>query len=272
MPQEGPAIVRPAPEASKAGGLRQSLLSLHGRVKELSQGRLSPEWVGIGFLALFVALTVIPHPWRLQAMPMVVGLALLAGALLWVVHRFWLDALTLAGGRAGLKQILFLAAVLALLVALARGYHLFAGAVAGDWAPAGPLALAFGAPLAAGPLLVALFLGPAAGMLTALCLAVMAGFMWSDPMGLFAFYFISGLTAALFARSGRTRLSLIKAGVFSAGAGFFVLLGLALMHGWIFSLEFLLALAAVGVGGPLAGILAAGGAPAWTTRRCRSSC
>jgi putative nucleotidyltransferase with HDIG domain len=260
MPPEGPAIVRPA-EASKAGGLVQRLLSLRGKIKELSQGRLSPYWLGIGLMALFLALTVIPHPWRLAAIPLVVGLTILGGALLWAVHRFWEGALAPVGRRERLKQLLFLAAILALMVALARGYQLFAGAVAGDWTKFGPLALAFGAPLAAGPLLAALFLGPAAGMLSALCLAVLAGFMWSDPWGMFAFYFIGGLTAALNARGGRTRFSLIRAGAFSAGAGFFVLLGLALTNGWLFSLDFLLALAAVGAGGPLAGVLAAGGAP-----------
>ncbi len=261
MTQEGPTILRPASEASKPKTLRSRFKGLMEKMNQQTHGRISPEWVVLGFLAVFIALTVIPHPWRFNALPMVVGLTLLTGALLWAVHRFWANALAPAGGRAGLKQIVFLASVLTLMVVLARGYQLFAGAVVSDWAEVSPLALAFGAPLAAGPLLVTLFLGAPAGMLTALCLGVLAGFMWSDPMGMFAFYMVSGLTASLFARGGHTRLSLIKAGLMSAGAGLCVLLGLALMNGWIFSLDFALALAAVGVGGPLAGILAAGGAP-----------
>lgn len=265
MTREGPTILRPASEAANTKTLRARLKGLLDSLNKKSNGRLDPEWLAVGLLALFMALTVIPHPWRLNSLPMVVGLTLLTGALLWAVNRFWSGALApfgrRAAGRPGLKQIVFLASALTLMVVLARGYQIFAGAVVSDWAGISPLALAFGAPLAAGPILVALFLGAPAAMLVALCLGLLSGFMWSDPMGMFAFYFISGLTASLFAQGSRTRSALIKAGVFSSLAGFFVLLGLALLHGWIFSLDFLLALAAVGVGGPLAGVLAAGGAP-----------
>lgn len=264
MPPEGPTILRPASETSKPGNLRSRLKSLFEKINQQTKGRLSPQWVLLGILALFMALTVIPHPWRIQALPLVVGLTLLSGALLWALYRFWAGSLAPAGGRGGraaLKELIFLASLLTLMVVLARGYQVFAGAVVSDLSEVSPLALAFGAPLAAGPLLAALFLGVPAGLLVALGLAAIAGFMWPDPMGMFVFYLISGLTAALLAKGGRTRLSLIKAGLLSASAGFFVLLGLALLNGWVFSLDFALALAAVGVGGILAGVLAAGGAP-----------
>jgi putative nucleotidyltransferase with HDIG domain len=260
MSQDGPAILRPASGGPKPGPLSQRLRKLLADLKVLGKGRISPERLGAGFLALFMALTIIPHPWRLHSIPMVAGLTLLIGVLLWVVHRFWAGGIApLQGG--GVKPVALMASVLCLMVVLARGYQLFAGAMVDDWAGISPLALAFGAPLAAGPLLAALFLGAPAGLIIALCLGLMAGFMWSDPMGMFAYYFVSGLTAALFAQKSRTRLSLIKAGLFSSFAGAFVLLGLALFNNWIFSLDFLLALAAVGLAGPLAGALAAGWAP-----------
>jgi putative nucleotidyltransferase with HDIG domain len=261
MPKEGPTILRPASESSKPKTLRCRFKGLTEKIGQHLGGRMSPEWIALGILALFMAVTVIPHPWQVHALPMVVGLTLLTGALLWAVHRFWAASLNQRSGRAGLKQIVFLASTLTLMVVLARGYQIFAGAVVSDWVEVSPMALAFGAPLAAGPILAALFLGVPAGMLIALCLGAIAAFMWPDPMGMFIFYLISGLTASLFARGGRTRLSLIKAGLISSGAGLFVLLGVALLNGWIFTLEFLLALAAVGVGGPLAGVLAAGVAP-----------
>lgn len=261
MRQEGPTVLRPAKEASKPQALRDRFKRLAQKIDLNRGGRLSPQWAALGTLALFLALTVIPHPWHLNALPMVVGLTLLTGALLWAVHRFWADSLAQVNGRAGFKQVVFLASLLAVMVVLARGYQIFADAVVSDWAGVGPLALAYGAPLAAGPILAALFLGIPAGMLSALCLAVMAGFMWPDPMGMMVYYMTSGLCAALFARGGRTRLSLIKAGLISSGAGFFILLGLALLKGWIFSVDFALAFASVGVGGPLAGVLAAGAAP-----------
>lgn len=261
MPQDGPTILRPASDSSNPGLFGPRIKDLLAKIKTLSRGNLSRERLGAGFLALFMALIVVPHPWRLHSMPMVVGLTLLSGVLLWVVHRFWAGKNLPLQASGGVKPVLLLASLLCLMVVLARGYQLFAGAMVDDWTGISPLALAFGAPLASGPLLAALFLGAPAGLLIALCLGVMAGFMWPDPMGMFAYYFVSGLTAALFAQTSRTRLSLIKAGLFSSFAGAFVLLGLALLNNWIFSLDFALALAAVGVGGPLAGALAAGWAP-----------
>jgi len=265
MPPEGPRILRSATAQANQAAKRlpwlAKLKTIRDKFNAITRGRLKPESAGLALLALFIALTVVPHPWRLHSLPLVVGMTLLAGVLLLVMHRAWLGSAAPIGRSVGLKEVVFLALVLAVMLALARGYQLFAGALVEDWPGVNPLALAFGTPLAAGPLLVALFLGAPAGMLMALCLGVLTGFMWSQPLGVFCFYLVTGVMAAHCAQGGRTRLSLISAGIMASAAGALALLGLALLRGWFFSLDFVLALAAVGVGGPLAGMLTAGAAP-----------
>jgi hypothetical protein len=261
MPPETPKLKQVAPERRRWQSPWLAWLSRQReRVRTASHGRLSPEWLALAAVSLFLALTLAPGPWSLGTVPTLLGLTLLAGALLRIMQQVWLGRLRLDGRTLGFKDMVFLLAVLVAVVVLARGYHLFSAALVEGWPEVSAAALAFGAPLAFGPLLAALFVCPQAGMLMALAGGLLAGLIWPDSAGVFAYFLLTGVLAAHYAR-GRTRLALISAGLRSALAGAVVVLALGLMRGWLVSLDVGLALLSVAVAGPLAGVLAAGLAP-----------
>ena len=239
------------------------LRRLWHRLVELSGGRLELEWVVLGLVSLGVALALVPGPWGWAALGWVLGAAVVAGGLLRVFHRAWYGRLPRgARGSTPRRDLAFLGLTLFLVLGLARGHHLFAAALAREAGWAGMRGLAFGAPLAVGPMLAGLFLGPQVGMLLAVVGGLLAAWLWADGLGLAVYFVLTGVVAAHLVERGGTRLALIRAGMASSLAGVAVVSGLALMQGWLFSGDLLLALVGVGLSGLLAGVLAAGLAPA----------
>ena len=234
-------------------GLGERLQGLRSRLGDLPRRRRDLYLAG---LALVLALVLLPLPGGPAAAASCLGLAVLAFILLKTMLAAWL------GERpAGFKDLLFLASLLVLALLSVRGYFLFAGALTRAHAGLEARALAFGAPLALAPLLAALFLGRRVGLLMALAGALLTALSRSPAGDLFFYYLVSGSVAAHLAAAEGTRLDLVKAGLRSAGAGALVLAGLALYRGWLVSSGFALGLVAVGLGGALAGVLAAGLAP-----------
>lgn len=71
------------------------------------------------------------------------------------------------------------------------------------------------------------------------------------------FFVVSGVAAAHYAGQGHTLFGLIKAGLKGSLPGLLVIIGLAMWQGWLVSMDFTVAVLAVGLGG----VLAAGLAP-----------
>ncbi|ADK84320.1 7TM receptor with intracellular metal dependent phosphohydrolase [Desulfarculus baarsii DSM 2075] len=195
-------------------------------------------------------------PW-----PIIVGAVVLSALVLRQLYLIWFQRLPVFGGEVSARQIIFLWCILLILAGLSRGYNLLALAMSVDHGGLALQAMGYAVPLAAGPLLVSLFMSAQAGMLTALGFGLLASLLWPGSMALFVYYLITGVVAAHYVRSGHTRMSLIGAAAWSALSGALALAAMALVQGWLFSAAFMAALAAALLGSLLAGILAAGMAP-----------
>ncbi len=262
--EQGPvrAVTR---ERGRCDGARERARRLRQWLRErLSAsrlGRLDPRLVELGVVCLLVAVSLTPRPLGWHTLLEALGIAGLCGALLTALHLAWLSRMDLRYGQGGLKDLVFLGALLVLSAVVARALLVFASALVPGWGPAGAESLAYGLPLSAGPLLAALFLGPQAGMLLALAAGLLAAMVWPGSLGLFAFYLIGGVVAAHQVEQGRTRASLLRAGAVGGLAGVVVLVAVSLAGDWFWSLRLPVALAAACLGGLVAGVLAAGLAP-----------
>ncbi len=190
----------------------------------------------------------------------IIGSVMLALLSLRLIYALWFRRLPVFDNRLSGQQLLFLICLSILLAGLSRGFDLIALAMSGNGAMA-LSAVGFAVPLATGPMLVSLFMGRQAGMLYALATALLACLIWPNSVALFVFYLLSGVVAAHYVRSGRTRLSLIGAGAWSALIGVLTIVALALFQGWLASSMFMAATGAAVIGLLLSGMLAAGLAP-----------
>ncbi len=265
MNQEKPAPLQAVPNdperRRKYRDLMTRLIAMYGQLRELVGSQSGTQWLVAGGMGFVMALAISPHPWRFTALPLLVGATVLSGAFLRAIFFAWYRRLCGASGQGAARDLILLATLLAMSVWLTRGFELFASALASDWEGLGAGALAFGAPLAAGPLLVAMFLRPQAGMLTALGGSLLSCLIWPDSAGVFAYYLVTGLVASHYVHEGRKRVALIKAGLKACLPGMLVILGLALMRGWALTLDLPVALLAACLGGLLSGVLASGLAP-----------
>ncbi|MBI4797244.1 MAG: HDIG domain-containing protein [Desulfarculus sp.] len=264
MPQQDPPKLKAVPPRTQrfswprvTGRLPQVL----ERLKALAGGGRGAQWLLAGLVGLVLAVAVTPHPWRLDSLPQVLGGAALAAALLRVLFVAWYQGLARAGGRAGARNLGLSLALVVMAAFLGRGWAMFAAALLEGWSGLGLGALAFAAPLSAGPILGTLLLGPQMGMLVALAGGLVGALAWPQPAGPMVYFLVSGVAAAHYAGREHSLPGLIKAGFRGALAGLPVVLGLALWQGWLMSTDALCAVLAVGLGGALGGVLAAGLAP-----------
>jgi putative nucleotidyltransferase with HDIG domain len=239
MSEQGPAKLAAVPP--QAGGRRfrdlpGRLMEAYGRLKGLAGGRRGAEWL----LAVCLGL---------------------AAALLRMLFTAWYQGLAWVIGRGGAKNLLLSLALVLMAVWLSRGWEMFAGALLEGVSGSSVHALAFAAPLSAGPILGALLLRPQAGMLLALAGGLLGALAWPEPAGPMVFFVVSGVAAAHYASQEHTLFGLIKAGLKSSLPGLLVVVGLAMWQGWLASMDFVFAVLAVGLGGLLGGVLAAGLAP-----------
>jgi hypothetical protein len=225
------------------------------------KGRPGLEWAVVLALGAFLSLLAAASPWSKGNLGHLVGLFFVSVLLLRVIYRTWFTRLELRTGAFATKDRIFIVLAVLLGAFLMRGYGLFAGALAGEQTGISLAALVFGAPLCAGPLLAALFMGPRAGMLLAMMNGGLSALAWSESEILFVYFLLTGVIAAHQVKGGSTRSALIRAGSVSSLTGMAVVTAIALLKGWFISVDYLVALLAAGVSGVVGGVLAAGFVP-----------
>jgi putative nucleotidyltransferase with HDIG domain len=237
------------------------LIEMYADLREAVGSQGGTQWLVAAGMGFIMALAVASHPWRLAAMADVLGLTALSAVFLRVLFFAWYLRLDGVSGQGAARDLILVASLLTLSVWVTRGLAMFAIALTQGWEGLNAQALAFAAPLSAAPLLLALFLRPQAGMLSALGGGFLACLIWPDSAGVFAYYLVTGLVAAHYAHHSRSRSSLIKAGLMSCLPGLVIIVALALMRGWLVSADFPVAVLAAGLGGLVSGVLASGLAP-----------
>jgi len=219
------------------------------------------EWILVGIIGLALAPALVSLPWSVAQLPRVLGVVLLASLLLRGLHRACWRVKAKQPARRRLRDLALMAGMVILMTWMAWAVQVFAGAFTREWTGISPQALAFAAPLCAGPVLVRLLLGGQAALLLALAGSFLGSWFWPDAAGLFLYFFVTGLAAVRLVEGGRTRASLISAGLGSSLQGAAVVVGLALYRGWFWTPELPVSLLAAALGGVLGGVLAAGLAP-----------
>lgn len=216
------------------------------------------EYLAPALLGLAVSLLLTPHPFRMAAIPSVLGAAVLSAVLLRLAWLVWYRHIGHWAGARPSQDKLFLLCLLALMLVCGRGTDLWAWAVTEPGGAVTAASLGFAAPLWAGPMLAAVFLGLQTAVVVSMVGGLLASLFWPDPSGMFLYYFLGGIVAAYYARQGRARLSTVTAGLWGAFTGAVVVAGLALMRGWLISVDFPTALGCVLFCGLASGIMVTG--------------
>ena len=141
----------------------------------------------------------------------VVGTALMAGLLVWL--SAYAAGRYISAFPTGTKDLLFLASCLSLLLVVAKLSMGVAGALTASSLFIGPAAVYCLLPLAAGPMLVSIFFGPASAILFAIVLAVLAAFVVDRQFNLLFYYLIGSLVAIHRVEDARDRTTPLKAGL-----------------------------------------------------------
>jgi hypothetical protein len=141
----------------------------------------------------------------------VVGTALMAGLLVWL--SAYAAGKYISAFPTGTKDLVFLASCLGLLLVLAKLSMGVADALATTFPFISPAAVYCLLPLAAGPMLVAIFFGPASAILFAIVLAVLAAFVLDRQFNLLFYYLIGSLVAIHRVEDTRDRTTPLKAGL-----------------------------------------------------------
>jgi cyclic-di-AMP phosphodiesterase PgpH len=141
----------------------------------------------------------------------VVGTALMAGLLVWL--SAYAAGRYISAFPTGTKDLLFLASCLGLLLVLAKLSAGVADALTTTFPFISPAAVYCLLPLAAGPMLVAIFFGPASAILFAIVLAVLSAFVLERQFNLLFYYLIGSLVAIHRVEDTRDRTTPLKAGL-----------------------------------------------------------
>ena len=141
----------------------------------------------------------------------VVGTALMAGLLVWL--SAYAAGRYISAFPTGTKDLLFLASCLGLLLVLAKLSAGVADALTTTFPFISPAAVYCLLPLAAGPMLVAIFFGPASAILFAIVLAVLSAFLLERQFNLLFYYLIGSLVAIHRVEDTQDRTTPLKAGL-----------------------------------------------------------
>ena len=141
----------------------------------------------------------------------VVGTALMAGLLVWL--SAYAAGRYISGFPTGTRDLLFLASCLGLLLVLAKLSAGVADALTTTFPFISPAAVYCLLPLAAGPMLVAIFFGPASAILFAIVLAVLSAFLLERQFNLLFYYLIGSLVAIHRVEDTQDRTTPLKAGL-----------------------------------------------------------
>ena len=181
-----------------------------------------------------------------------------------VLIGFLLSAMYLVGllnnrsGNADVKDLLFYALTLLIILLVviainlvayevARGVHLFA-----------PRALLFAIPVACGAMLITVFNGIGVAASFSLIISVLASLVLGGRVEYFIYFFLSSLVAASGVRNCRERSIFIRTGLKVSVCSIILALSIEALHASFLTLEALIACASAFIGGILAGILATG--------------
>jgi len=141
----------------------------------------------------------------------VVGTALMAGLLVWL--SAYAAGRYISGFPTGTRDLLFLTSCLGLLLVLAKLSAGVADALTTTFPFISPAAVYCLLPLAAGPMLVAIFFGPASAILFAIVLAVLSAFLLERQFNLLFYYLIGSLVAIHRVEDTQDRTTPLKAGL-----------------------------------------------------------
>lgn len=159
-------------------------------------------------------------------------------------------------------HLLLLASVFLTFVLLAQLSSAFAEMVVENFPypiPAGPLI--YGIPVAAGAMIICLFLGLQLALPFALVLAVACGIIFRNSLPVFVFFLVSGSMAAYWIRDCRERKVFITAGAKIGVLNIFLAAAIDIYTGELTAASVLWTTALAFWGGVAAGIVAAGLAP-----------
>jgi putative nucleotidyltransferase with HDIG domain len=187
------------------------------------------------------------------------GLALIWGLFIFMVY--------LAAKKGGLflseklRDLIFLTSLLAAsFLSIQTSYHL-AQILVGGFPRINPQSVLLTIPIAAGPMMTSLVLGPVTALLFGLVQSFLAFLIWEGNPELALYFAISGLWASMTRGTCHTRWDLIRMGFFLGLINLAGVFGLQLMHGRLFSLETPINLFFGFLGGILAGIVVTGFSP-----------
>lgn len=121
-----------------------------------------------------------------------------------------------------------------------------------------PRALLFAMPVAAGAMLVGVFQGFGVAVTVSLILSVLAALVIGNGSDFFVYFFISSLVAAHGVRSCRERGILIRTGLKVGLVNSVLAASITALHGSIYTVEALIALASAFIGGILVGVITTG--------------
>ncbi|HYR02024.1 MAG TPA: hypothetical protein VES58_01670, partial [Syntrophobacteria bacterium] len=141
----------------------------------------------------------------------VVGTALMAGLLVWL--SAYAAGRYISAFPTGTRDLLFLTSCLGLLLVLAKLSAGVADALTTTFPFISPAAVYCLLPLAAGPMLVAIFFGPASAILFAIVLAVLSAFVLERQFNLLFYYLIGSLVAIHRVEDTQDRTTPLKAGL-----------------------------------------------------------
>ena len=160
--------------------------------------------------------------------------------------------------RSELRDLLFNALTLLTIFLVVMAGHFVSEEMARGFPYFTPMALVFAIPVASGAMLTSVFQGVGAATTFSLISSVLASLAVGGGTELFVYFFTGSLSAAHGVRSCRERGVLIKAGLKVSLVSAVLALSIVALHGSLYTMEALVALASALLGGILAGVLTTG--------------
>ncbi len=181
-----------------------------------------------------------------------------------VLIGFLLSAMYLVGllnnrrGNVGVKDLLFWAFTLLIILLMVIAINLVAYEVTRGIHLFSPRALLFAIPVACGAMLISVFNGVRVAASFSLIVSVLASLVLGGKVEYFIYFFLTSLVAASGVKNCRERSIFIRTGLNVSVCGIVLALSIQALHASFLTLDALFACAYAFIGGILAGILATG--------------
>lgn len=187
------------------------------------------------------------------------GLALILGLFLYMVYTAAMQGGGLISGK--LRDLIYLTSLLAVSFLTIRTSYNLAQIVAGGYTRINPQSLLLAIPIAAGPMMTSLVLGPSTAVIFSLVQAFLALLFWEGNPELALYFAIGGLWSSLARNATHNRWDLIRLGFMLGLINLASVLALQMMQGRLISLETPINLFFGFMGGIVAGIVVTGFSP-----------